>query len=175
MQKTLALAAATALAVTLAGPASAGPNDAEWKPSPDYPAFTMEACGTEVTIDEHVNEYMERETQQSNGTRIEARGRLEYKLTTPDGRSAVVDASGAGKVTINENYTIVSMRGSNLLMAPDPVSARLHRAHGLPLIAVTQGPVNVRITPGDEEGEYSMRFVRAPIQAVDACTLLKPE
>ena len=173
MHKPLAFAAAALVTLSLAGTSFAAQDESEWQPAEDYPPFTFAACGTQVTVDEGRNEVVERVVEQSNGTRIEFKGHLDLVLETADGRSAVVDASGPGKITITSTHTIVSMRGANLLMAVDAKGRRFHRENGLPTMALTEGPVLIHEVPGDEEGESTQTLRRAPIHVVDACTLLR--
>jgi hypothetical protein len=160
-----ALAATVAVAATTgAGPAQAHSND--WEKVPDAGPYTIRDCGTKVTVTETANREYQRVTTDANGTtHYQVRGAYKLLVTTTDGRTARVNASGPGFHSLTEAGVYTFNARGNTIITLDRAS---QRQLDLPALSLLSGPLTIRV---DLDG--SLTLVRAPSHVRDVCDLLR--
>ena len=150
------------------GPAAADPPT----PVEGVPPVTIEACGTDVTITEIVNK--QREHRKKGEETIKSTGRLVIEVSTPDGRSALLNASGSARITPTETGFVADARGRNLLYAIGEQEREIFAALGIPTLAITSGPFTVDVSLDPVSGLFSdVDLLRRPPVIEDVCDLLE--
>jgi hypothetical protein len=160
----LAIAALVAAALSTTGTAQARGD--KWVKVPDAGPYTIRDCGTRVTVTEVVNREYQRVTTDADGTtHIQVRGAYKLRVTTKDGRTALINASGPGFHTLTEAgvYTFDG-RGLNIFN----LDRMAQEALNLPALSVLSGPITVRVAT-----DGSLTLVRAPAHVRDVCDLLR--
>jgi hypothetical protein len=160
----MAIAALVAATLGTTGPAQARGDT--WVKVPDAGPYTIRDCGTRVTVTEVVNREYQRVTTDADGTtHFQVRGAYKLRVTTTDGRTALINASGPGFHTLTEAgvYTFDG-RGLNIFN----LDRMAQEALDLPALSVLSGPITVRV---DTDG--SLTLVRAPAHVRNVCDLLR--
>jgi hypothetical protein len=167
MRHVRAALAATALAVTgvLGTALQADARGDGWEKVPDSEPYVTQDCGTTLTFTETVNKEWQRVTMDEDGTfHIQVSGAYKLTVTTEDGRSAMLNASGPGFHTALPDGTyIFNARGLNWFSLTPEEAAEL----GLPEDAILSGPITVRVNP-----DGSLTLVQAPSHIRTVCDLL---
>ena len=150
-----------------AGPAMAKPPI----PVEPSPPLVVEACGTQVTLTDVVNKGRIHTKKGSATTKTT--GALKILATTPDGRSVLLNASGPARRTPTGTGFRLEARGQNISIALTEGERAIHEAIGLPVIALTSGPLDATLS-FDETGQeiISIDLHRRPPRVVDVCDLL---
>ncbi len=158
-------ALATAMLSAAAIPAQARGDG--WEKLPSADPYTSVNCGTTLTVTEVVNREWQRITTDANGTvHIKITGAYKVLITTEDGRSALVNASGPAFHTLDAAGVFTfNARGLTILGGLDPEAAQ---DLGLPLDAVLSGPFTVRVN-----ADGTLTLVRAPAHIRNVCDLLR--
>jgi hypothetical protein len=164
MKAALTAAATTILLAATAGTAQAR-GDGWEKVAPADP-YTSVDCGTTLTVTEVVNREWQRVTTDADGiTHIQVTGAYKVLITTEDGRSALVNASGPGFHSLDAAGVFTfDARGLTILGLTPEQAQQL----GLPLDAVLSGPFTVRSDP-----DGTLTLLRAPSHVRSVCGLLK--
>jgi hypothetical protein len=137
-----------------------------WEKVPSADPYTSVNCGTTLTVAEVVNREWQRITTDANGTmHIQVTGAYKLLITTEDGRSVLVNASGPGFHTLDAAGVFTFDARGLTILGLDPEAAQ---DLGLPLDAVLSGPFTVRV---DADGTSTL--VRAPAHIRDVCDLLR--
>lgn len=160
----LAIAALIAATLSTTGPAQARGD--KWEKVPDAGPYTIRDCGTKVTVTEIVNREYQRVTTDADGTmHFQVRGAYKLRVTTADGRTAMINASGPGFHTFTEAgvYTF-DARGLNIFN----LDRMAQRALNLPALSVLSGPITVRVSV-----DGALTLVRAPAHVRNVCDLLR--
>lgn len=167
MRKTRAALAIAALATaTLGATTPAQARGDGWEKVPDADPYTSVNCGTTLTFTEVVNREWRRITTDADGTmHIQVTGAYKMRVTTKDGRTAMINASGPGFSTLTDAgvYTF-DARGRNSLT----LDRYAQRVLGLPQDALVAGPVTIRVG-----ADGSLTLVRAPAHVWSVCDLLR--
>jgi hypothetical protein len=167
MRKTApALAATVLIATAFATASSASARGDGWEPVPPAPPYTTHDCGTTITITTTQNNEWSRTTTKPDGTiTVQTTGVNKALVTTTDGRTAKINASGPSWQSLDEagTYTYAG-KGLNLFTL-DAASAR---QLGLPRDAVLSGPVTVVVG-----ADGSLTLAQAPAHVRDVCDLLR--
>jgi hypothetical protein len=168
MRRSGAALAATALAgAVIAGTASqADARGDGWEKVPDAPPYVTQDCGTTITVTTTMNKEWSRTTTDAQGNiTVQTTGANKALVTTEDGRSATLNASGPSWQSLDTAGVFVyDARGLNLFTLSPEAAATL----GLPQDAVMAGPVTVRV---DADG--TLTLVQAPAHVWDVCDLLR--
>jgi hypothetical protein len=112
----IAVLSSLGLWLTAVGAAAAKPDR---QPLPPPPGNTVDFCGPSVgpvfTQSESTNEHMTVFTAKDGTQRIAFNGSIRTTLTTTSGKTAVLNTSGPGTITIGSNSFSVVGRGLNLV------------------------------------------------------------
>jgi hypothetical protein len=137
-----------------------------WEKVPDAPPYTTTDCGTTITVITTVNKEWSRTTTDAAGNLvIQTTGTNKALVTTKDGRSARVNASGPSWQTLSTEGTYTyAGKGLNLFTLSPEDAMTL----GLPQDALLSGPVTVRVG-----ADGSLTLVQAPAHVRNVCDLLR--
>jgi hypothetical protein len=168
MRRAPAALATTALAAAVLT-ATATQADARgdgWEKVPDAPPYTTTDCGTTITVTTTVNKEWSRTTTDAAGDLvIQTTGTNKALVTTQDGRSARINASGPSWQTLSTEGTYTyAGKGLNLFTLSPEAAVEL----GLPQDALLSGPVTVRVN-----SDGSLTLVQAPAHIRNVCDLLR--
>ncbi len=158
--------AALATAMLSAATAPAQARGDGWEKVPSADPYTSVNCGTTLIVTEVVNREWQRITTDANGTtHIQRTGAYKVLITTEDGRSVLVNASGPGFHTLDAAGVFTFDARGLTILGLDPEAAQ---DLGLPLDAVLSGPFTVRVN-----ADGTLTLVRAPAHIRSVCDILR--
>lgn len=168
MRKTRAALAIAALATAMlsAATTSAQARGDGWEKISDADPYTSHDCGTTLTFTQVVNREWQRITTDADGTmHIQITGAYKWRVTTKDGRTAMINASGPSFSTLTDAgvYTFDARGLNSLTLHP-----HAQRILGLPQDAVVAGPVTIRVG-----ADGSLTLLQAPAHVWSVCDFLR--